>query len=609
MRLKDVYRNYFQNNLFTKIILLFSVIIVITTIAFSYFTYYFLSQSIIRTELDNQQKAMASVDGYLTEKYVAVRTMVNDIYTDDALAADITSFLRLPFQDYVKKRLDQYYEDQTYMSSSSAAALKYFKRKAESDPDISDLIVYSAEQQFLYRYRPMTLAKLIPTNASRSFVPDIMASESGPVSVPNVWIRKAIEQYDPRLYSIRVPINDKVTLQNTGQLQVYMNSDGILRSLAQEKELKGSIVVLDAAGNVIFDSGGRYYGQVYPYKDKVMNAGGTVMLDKEAYVNTLAKNEAGYTVVAISPKEALAEVNTGLKEKITAIAAVCILFAILLPTLFIVSYAKRTNQLIRLMKKVQSGIMNERIEDPREDELGQIARSFDNMLDELTRYIDRVYKTEIKQKHTELAALQARVNPHFLYNTLEVIRMRAVSQGASDVGEMIYSLSMLFKNVVQRKTDYTLSEEIEVCRLYLELFRIRYKERFSYEIDWDRQLGSVPMMKMLLQPLAENYIVHGLRTDRDDNWISIHVSRRDGKILMTVADNGRGMSPAKLDAVRKSLETEEQDSESFGLRSVRDRLVFFYGETCTFDIQSGPEAGTTVSLSFPDGKEEQNGDV
>ena len=121
------------------------------------------------------------------------------------------------------------------------------------------------------------------------------------------------------------------------------------------------------------------------------------------------------------------------------------------------------------------------------------------MLDELSRYIDKVYKAEINQKNAELSALQARINPHFLYNTLEVIRMRALSQGAQDVGDMIYSLSMLFKNIVQHKSHYTLKDELEACRLYLELFRIRYKDKYIYKMHCEEQIKHVPMMKMSLR--------------------------------------------------------------------------------------------------------------
>ncbi|MFD2879620.1 sensor histidine kinase [Paenibacillus rhizoplanae] len=189
--------------------------------------------------------------------------------------------------------------------------------------------------------------------------------------------------------------------------------------------------------------------------------------------------------------------------------------------MFISNFAKRTHRIIRFTRKVKNGDLNTRIVDGKEDELGQIAKSFNSMLDELNQYIDQVYKAEIKQKHTEIATLEARVNPHFLYNTLEVIRMRAISSGAKDVGEMIYSLSMLFKSYVRPKLKYTFKDELEACRLYLELFRIRYKDRFAYTIECSPELEELPVLKMSLQPVIENYVLHGMRTGQTDNVIRI----------------------------------------------------------------------------------------
>jgi two-component system sensor histidine kinase YesM len=222
------------------------------------------------------------------------------------------------------------------------------------------------------------------------------------------------------------------------------------------------------------------------------------------------------------------------------------------------------------------------------------------MLDDLNLYIDRVYKAEIKQKHTELAALQARINPHFLYNTLEVIRMRAISQGAQDVGEMIYSLSALFRTFVQQKTIYLLKDELEACRLYLELFRIRYKDKFSYEIECDLMLGGKQVLQMSLQPIIENYIVHGLRTDRTDNRIHIRALSSAKGIHVRIEDNGHGITPDRLEEIRLEISPDAPEGESFGLRSVNERLKLLYGDEYGIELESQPEVGTIINVWLPD---------
>lgn len=520
-----------------------------------------------------------------------------DVYRNEALSLHLTYFLQNPFEDYINYQLDQYASS---INIDMPKGLDYFENKVENDADIENLLLYSSERQFLYAYKQGHVTKLISTNAAHSYIPDAMAMEGSKVTLPNAWVRTAIGQQDPKLFAIRVPITDKNTLKNLGQLLVYFNSERIQKALESYKEqLKGYILVLGPTGEVLFDSSDNFYGKRYPYIDKIDSLNDTVMLEQESYVKMFTQTEAGYTVVGVAPKAEVAAAYQGLKHTITLISIICIIMVLLVPTLVVINFAKRTNKIIRFMRKVENGDLSARIQDEKEDELGQISRSFNDMLGELTKHIDRVYKAEIKQKHTELAALQARVNPHFLYNTLEVIRMRAVSQGAKDVGEMIYSLSVLFKSFVQPKGENTLKDELETSRLYLELFRIRYKDKLSYEIHCDQSLASKNIMRMALQPIIENYVVHGLEARRPDNQVKINVRQIEDRIQIQVEDNGRGIAPGRLASIRESMDMLEESGDSFGLRSVHERLKLLYGTEYGVEINSTPGVGTIVTIEFP----------
>ncbi|MFS0840655.1 sensor histidine kinase [Paenibacillus sp. 1P03SA] len=596
MGVRRIYRNYLKNNLFLKMILMFSLITILTIITLSYLMFSFMSQSIVQRELANQKKAMEGVSSYVNGKFEWMQSLLTDIYQNDALSANMSYFLQHPYQEYAEHRLDQFYKDTNF----STDVLKYLQNKLDADPDIQNLMLYSAEEQYLYTYNSNRLSKLISTNASRSYIPDIMAQETRTIAPPNVWMRKTLNQWDPRLYSIRVPVNDKYSLKNIGQLLLYFNSDGIVRALESYKpDLKGTIFVMTPDGDVMFDSSGKYYGKKFPYTDRINSLYDTGTLQHGMYLTKLTQSRGGFIVMGAAPKEEIAASYRGLRNTILLVSAICILFAILIPSLFIMNFAKRTNRIIQFTRRVKRGDLKARIRDTREDELGQISKSFNDMLDELNNYIDRVYKAEIKQKHTELTALQARINPHFLYNTLEVIRMRALSQGASDVGEMIYSLSVLFKSFVQQKTIYTMKDEVEACRMYLELFRIRYKDRFSYEIVWERDLAHAQILKMSLQPIIENYVVHGIRSDRKDNRLTITIGEEDGFIRVRVQDNGNGMTEEKLAEITEKLDREETEGESFGLRSVHERLKLQYGSEYGIELHSEPGQGTTVIVRYP----------
>ncbi|MBD2848177.1 sensor histidine kinase [Paenibacillus sp. IB182496] len=600
MDIAQIYRTYFKNNLFLKIILVFSVITVLTIITLSYLMYWNASQTAIRRELDKQRQAMGSVEQVLAQKYASVREMMNDVYRSDRLAAHLSYFLNHSYQAYVEYQLDQIAAEP---EGEFGSVFQYFAGRIDADSAIRNIVLYSAEQQALYNLDEHKRFKLIPTNSARSYVPDVMAAETGSVAAPNYWVSRAIGREGARLYAVRIAVNDKQTLKNIGQLVVYFDALALDRRVSAYEGLLGEVYVRDANGWVLYDSTGERYG-----RRAETTEGEPAVLDGQqlvdgTYRNKLSSAEGGYAIIGEVTAAELEAVYRGTRNTIVLIALICIVVATLIPSLVIISLAKRTHTIIRFTRKVKNGDLAVRIDESREDELGQIAKSFNAMMEELNTYIDRVYKAEINQKRAELAALQARVNPHFLYNTLEVIRMRAFSKGDRDAAEMIYSLSALFKNLVHPKRRDTLQNELEACRLYLELFRIRYKDNFVYRIECPEPLGRVSVMRLTLQPIVENYIVHGIDATRADNTLVLAI-RQDGdedgeRICATVRDNGKGMSEARLAQVRERLSRTKDDGESFGLKSVNERLQLEYGKRYGVEIESTPGEGTRVDIWLP----------
>ncbi|WP_274363921.1 sensor histidine kinase [Paenibacillus thermotolerans] len=602
------FRGALRSKLYVKLIAVFVVITNVSIISLSYFMFYFMSQSVVRGELDKQMKAMETVNRMIAGKYEFVQSSLLEIYRNDALSYDVLLFLRNSYPEYVEHRLNHTYESDVYVSPNT---LDFVRNKLQDDPDIESILLYSTEMQYLYAvYRYNGVTRFIPANAAHSFVPDVMTMEGQRVSAANIWIRRAAGLSETRLFAVSGRINDMNTLQNIGTMMIMFNTrsiDNVLNNF--QNELKGYILALGPEGEVIYDSSGRYYGTKYPFRDQINVSNHTAMMEQESYITTLTGNAGGYHVAGIAPKREVEAAYAGLRNRIVMIAAVCSIVTIVIPAAFIVNFAKRTNGIIRLMRQVETGNLKLRIHEDKDDELGQISKSFNKMLDELSRYIDRVYKAEINQRRAELAAIQTKVNPHFLYNTLEVIRMRALSQGATDVGEMIYSLALLFKHMVRQQTVHSFKDEMESCRLYLELFRIRYKNKFTYTIEWEPQLASKDIISMSLQPIAENYIVHGIEPDRNDNFLHIQSRLVDGTIVTEFRDNGSGIAPDRLEEIRRSLLVSDSGESSFGLRSVYDRLRLFYGSGAELDIRSELGSGTIVTVTIPSEKGEESLDV
>ncbi|MNV48346.1 Sensor histidine kinase YpdA [compost metagenome] len=254
------------------------------------------------------------------------------------------------------------------------------------------------------------------------------------------------------------------------------------------------------------------------------------------------------------------------------------------------------------MKRLQEGDLSTRIHLNREDELQLIANNFNYMCERLELYINKVYISEITQKNAELVALQSQINPHFLYNTLEAIRMRAISQGAKDVGQMIYILSTLFRTMIKKSMVVTIADEIEYCNLYLELFQIRHKDKLQIESRISPVAMNCSIVKLLIQPVIENYIVHGFRPERFDNLIRIEVTEADERIQIVIRDNGNGIIPSKLTELQKTLQVSmrmDAPPSSLGLCNVNERIKLYYGIEYGLSIASEIGVGTTVIMNIP----------
>lgn len=599
--------NRIRKSLFARWTLLFAAITVVSIVSLAFTAYSYLNKTIMERELDVQKNAMDAVNDYISRKFESVQGMAENMYRNQSLSVQTALLLKNSYEDFIRHNLDRY----DAVSGVANNIITHYKDKLDDDPDIDSLILYSSEKHYLYMFKQNRTMELRIPQMARSYIPEAMALDVPPVDLPNSWLIKELGAgvFQNGLLSMRVTINDKNTYQNIGRMIVLYKSDALQQIVERTGgNNKGTIVVLSANGFALFDSSGEYTGKRHPEAEVLQSLDAEEKFKEDILFSKLINNNAGYTIVGMTSKTKASEAYRGLFITMIILTAASVLLVVFIPGMLVLNYAKRTGNIIRFMHKVKEGQLRMRIPDQRDDELGQISKSFNDMLDQLNLYIDRVYKAEIKQKSSEYAALQARVNPHFLYNTLEVIRMRAISQGVDDVAEMIYSLSALFRNVVQDKSIYLLKDEIQMCRLYLELFRIRYRDTFSYQIKMQPQAGNAETLKLILQPVIENYIVHGLRKDDKDNFIEINVYKENEAVHIQVKDNGMGMPDHKREQLMASLEQtkKEREDQSFGMRSVYERLRLVYGSAGGLEVWSKESEGTSVLIYFPITKEGTN---
>lgn len=234
-------------------------------------------------------------------------------------------------------------------------------------------------------------------------------------------------------------------------------------------------------------------------------------------------------------------------------------------------------------------------------ELAEIATAINNMTVRLNENINRAYRYEIKQKEAELAELQSKFNPHFLYNSLEMIRSRCHQSGDEPTADLVTQLAAIFRGFISPRTFIPLSEELAFSKRYLTLFGARYKDQVEILYDIDTEILRYGTIRNIYQPLIENYFVHGFETTAGkNNYICFRGKSLDEHtMLLTVEDNGMGITDEILAHLMAKLnEPIKMDTESYGLKNLHQRLQLFYGSDCGLTIVRNKDNGLSIQMKI-----------
>ena len=275
----------------------------------------------------------------------------------------------------------------------------------------------------------------------------------------------------------------------------------------------------------------------------------------------------------------------------------------------------RVDLILEAMNQVTTGDFKVRLNIwEKKDELDMIADNFNGMCEKLELYIEKSYLEEIERKNAQMQALQSQINPHFLYNTLEAIRMKAICNGDKEVGKMLYSMVTLFRSQLKEADVITLGQELDYCKQYLELFEYRYQGSFRSKVECPAELLPLPVIKFVLQPIIENYFIHGIERDRQDNLVHIWAGREETTLYLYVQDNGRGMKEEELIQKNKELNDNVKTmngNDSIGIHNVNRRIKAVCGEEYGIFLKMAEPKGLLVILAIriEEGEEYEKGDA
>ncbi|EME8111811.1 sensor histidine kinase [Enterococcus faecium] len=310
-----------------------------------------------------------------------------------------------------------------------------------------------------------------------------------------------------------------------------------------------------------------------------------------------------YRILAVLDKKSV-KIETG-KNLAPLIVGIIVLDSILLIFLYktFKRYSQQISIVMQAMEQTAAGNLETRIDTTKtEYELKELSIGINEMLDSINQFVEDIYKLEIKQQDAHMRALQAQINPHFLYNTLEYIRMYAISEGSEELADVVYAFSALLRNNTNQEKTISLKEELDFCEKYVYLYQMRYPNRVAYHFMIDPDLEKIEVPKFVIQPLVENYFKHGIDFTRFDNALSVKVLQEDKRVRIIVKDNGRGMTEKRLKQVEEKLSHPKVElHESIGLQNVNERLRANFGSSYYMSLENNETGGLTVSITFKEG--------
>ena len=286
----------------------------------------------------------------------------------------------------------------------------------------------------------------------------------------------------------------------------------------------------------------------------------------------------------------------------------------LLPVLLFVSslVSEPMGKVCAAMVQFRQGDFDQRLEVVSGDEIGQVAEGFNQMVAHIKELIDKNYIMALKERESELALLQAQINPHFLYNALDSIYWQAVNADDEDTAESIYGLSQLFRLVLSQGNQFvTVEMETELVERYLEIQKMRFLRQMEYEIQVEPEVLYEKIPKLILQPFVENAVVHGIEKKDMVCTICVTAKWEGNGILFQICDTGTGMSAEQLESIWEQGSDQKFSGQRIGgyaVKNIRQRLKLVYGGAYRLDIQSEEGKGTTVTIYIPgEEKEEEHG--
>ena len=482
--------------------------------------------------------------------------------------------------------------------------LTQFQTVMESRDDIYNVAAVAKNGRYIINQGDDELTGYVDIE-SLDWYQAAMESKSG-IAVSSSHVQNAIQSSYKWVITLSRALVNNQTGEREGLFFVDLNYSAISDLCNNNSiEEKGYIFVLDAEGNIVYHPKQQlmYGGLKTENIDAIMECReDSLIIDEggDSKLYTMSKSKrTGWTVVGAAYTSELLKNNEQAQMWYLLVASILLLAVIGISSIISREITKPIRSLRDSMRKVQNGQFDTHVEVITENEIGSLGRSFNLMTSEIQALMEQnVYEQKQKRK-SELKALQAQINPHFLYNTLDSIIWMSEAGENDEVVEMTSALARLLRQSISNdKEEVELEKEIEYVKNYLTIQKMRYKDKLEFFIYVDPRVAHVPIIKLVLQPLVENAIYHGIKYKETKGNLKIYARPVDGRVEIVVADDGIGMDEDVMEHIFDE-HRKEQKRNGVGVPNVQKRLKLQYGSEYGIRYESVKGAGTKAVITIP----------
>lgn len=421
---------------------------------------------------------------------------------------------------------------------------------------------------------------------------------------------------DEKSISLFRMIKDKTYKENIAAMYLDIDPELFIATSENLNLNSGNeIYILDNANQIINQNGSHIYAEevrkLYGEKLVIGSKEPLIIEDKQENLRYFCytMGDFDWKVVGVMPLDDVVQENEEMYLVMAIVLIISFIAAGFVWYFVLLKMVKPIKKITNATKMVRYGDFDIQVDWQSEDELGDLANNFNYMVRKIKSLLQEVLEENSRKKDAEYKALQAQINPHFLYNTLNSIRWMAIIQKSDNIKKVVDSLGRLLRNSTSKVQEFiTIGEEIDNLKDYLYIQKIAYKNKFRVKWEVDKKLLSHKCLKFILQPLVENAIFHGILPKDSSGTIWLAVQRKGDSIEFSVKDNGVGISPEGIATIFSENEKEHDRFSGIGVTNVKDRIELTYKEKGAFHIKSVLGEYTLITVIIPYSGQEKGED-